>query len=107
MTLDQRIEKDLSDLYNYGEMIDSHILSRHIFHVNDSFSAYGIPQHFVGDRNAKTVMVMLNPGTDVGKANNVIQNYDLINKLGINTTNLKSFIDTYKVKNFDSMYLSY
>lgn len=31
-------------------------------------STKGLPQHFVGDRGAKTVLVMLNPGTDKDKA---------------------------------------
>ena len=32
-------------------------------------STRGLPQHFVGKRNAKTVLVMLNPGQDADRAN--------------------------------------
>ena len=75
MTLDERIERDLTELYEGKEISCAKNLQAVI-----EISAKGLPQHFVGDRNAKTVFVMLNPGQDVKKADEdfkaVSANYD-------------------------------
>ena len=52
MTLDQRIEKDLTELYEGKEITCAKELQSVL-----EVSAKGLPQHFVGDRNAKTVFV--------------------------------------------------
>ena len=75
MTLDERIEKDLTELYQGKEIASAKDLKSVL-----DISAKGLPQHFVGDRNAKTVFVQLNPGQDVKKADEdfkaVSANYD-------------------------------
>ena len=48
MTLDQRIEKDLTELYEGKEITCAKELQSVL-----EVSAKGLPQHFVGDRNAK------------------------------------------------------
>ena len=96
MTLDERIEKDLTELYNNGEIVAAHDLSIKMFGSHDGFSAYGKPGHFAGNRDAYTVMVMLNPGKDVAAANNPIKTHNLLCDLGIKTNTLKEFIRTYK-----------
>ena len=86
MTLDQRIEKDLTELYEGKEITCAKEL-KSVLEV----SAKGLPQHFVGDRNAKTVFVQLNPGKNVKKADEdfkkVTADYD--------RTNAASFIKSY------------
>ena len=59
MTLDERIERDLTELYEGKEISCAKDLQAVI-----EISAKGLPQHFVGDRNAKTVFVQLNPGQE-------------------------------------------
>lgn len=86
MTLDQRIEKDLTELYEGKEITCAKELQSVL-----EVSTKGLPQHFVGDRNAKTVFVQLNPGKNVKMANEdfkkVTANYD--------RTNAASFIKSY------------
>ena len=92
MEIDQRIKEDLPQIYQllkkqvvWKDIIEDmeHMeqclksisaakeLSEKLFggegKVDDWFalSCYGLPGYFTGDRKAKTVMVMLNPGTDV------------------------------------------
>ena len=60
----------------------------------EAISTHGLPGFFAGDRDAKTVMLMLNPGQDVALANNPITTYDRIKK-GINIDSLKDFISTF------------
>ena len=64
MKLDDRIKQDLTELYDGGEVSAAKSLKGLI-----EVSTRGLPQHFVGNRNAKTVLVMLNPGQDVDFAN--------------------------------------
>lgn len=64
MTLDDRIKQDLTELYNGGKVSAAKSLEGLI-----EVSTRGLPQHFVGNRKAKTVLVMLNPGQDVDRAN--------------------------------------
>ena len=86
MTLDQRIEKDLTELYEGQEITCAKELQSVL-----EVSAKGLPQHFVGDRNAKTVFVHLNPGKNVKMADEdfkkVTADYD--------RTNAASFIKSY------------
>ncbi|MGN0738763.1 MAG: hypothetical protein ACI4LX_01165 [Treponema sp.] len=63
MTLDERIKQDLTELYE-GKEISSAKELQSVIEV----STKGLPQHFVGKRDAKTVFVHLNPGKDVKKA---------------------------------------
>ena len=86
MTLDQRIEKDLTELYEGKEITCAKELQSVL-----EVSTKGLPQHFVGDRNAKTVFVQLNPGKNVKMADEdfkkVTADYD--------RTNAASFIKSY------------
>lgn len=86
MTLDQRIEKDLTELYEGKEITCAKELQSVL-----EVSTKGLPQHFVGDRNAKTVFAQLNPGKNVKMADEdfkkVTANYD--------RTNAASFIKCY------------
>ena len=59
ITLKERIEKDLTELFN-GRPVSEAIRLPKKLH----FSTRGLPQHFVGNRKAETVLVMLNPGMD-------------------------------------------
>ena len=95
MTLDERIQKDLEDLYNKGEIdgakdLDDLIktdkskyrnlqnlantpekqktLQRYMMDQT-SFATRALPVYGWGKRDAKTVMVMLNPGNGVENAN--------------------------------------
>jgi len=75
MTLDERIQKDLLELYNggdnQGEIQDEVILNGLIQAKSGqtSFATRALPGYYAGDRKAKTVIVMLNPGCDVDEAN--------------------------------------
>lgn len=74
--LDQRIQKDLTELYNEDSTpgiikdalgLDGLIQARP---GQTSFATQALPGYYAGNRKAKTVMVMLNPGMDVDVANN-------------------------------------
>ena len=76
MTLDKRIQKDLSELYNGGNTpgviqdalgLDGLIQAKL---GQTSFATKALPGYYTGKRDAKTVMIMLNPGMDVDEANN-------------------------------------
>ncbi len=95
MTLDQRIRQDLSYLFKNHTIPTAQYLSLDLFGICDQFSAYGLPQHFTGDREADTVMVMLNPGKDVAQANKPMTSYELIKKLQLNTDSPEKFISSY------------
>lgn len=75
MTLDERIQKDLLELYNggdnQGEIQDAVALNGLIQAKpgQTSFATRALPGYYAGNRKAKTVMVMLNPGMDVVEAN--------------------------------------
>lgn len=65
-------------------------------------STHGLPGFFAGNRDADTVMLMLNPGQDVVLANNPMITFERIERgkkieKGININSLQDFIDTYKV----------
>jgi hypothetical protein len=64
-------------------------------------STHGLPGFFAGDRDAKTVMLMLNPGQDVALANNPITTYDRLKKgdgkdYNISSLSFKDFVDIFK-----------
>ncbi|MBP3835027.1 MAG: hypothetical protein J6E45_03780 [Prevotella sp.] len=75
MTLDKRIQKDLKELYNGGAtpgvIQDASGLNDLIQAKSGqtSFATKALPGYYTGCRDAKTVMVMLNPGIDVDEAN--------------------------------------
>ena len=81
MTLDDRIRSDLDDLYNSGiltfiqqfrkcKIKMAEQLSMDLFGAPNKLSIHGLPSYYTGKRDAKTVMVMLNPGSDVISQNN-------------------------------------
>lgn len=76
MTLDQRIQKDLTELYNGGTtpgVIQDALALDGLIQAKPgqtSFATKALPGYYAGKRDAKTVMVMLNPGLDVDEANN-------------------------------------
>lgn len=98
LTLDERIELDLTEWYEKGEITAAKDLDGVIASKNGepSFSVKGIPGHFTGKRDAKTVVVMLNPGKDVKSADDSRTIKSEIDKLQIDTTNgSKCFISSY------------
>lgn len=80
--MDARIKKDLMELYNEGATpgdIQNALLLNGLIeadHKQTSFATRALPRYYNGDREAKTVMVMLNPGFGVEKANQNLK-YDL------------------------------
>lgn len=85
MILDDRIKKDLSELYNGGNTtgiiqgaieLDGLVASKP---GQTSFATKALPGYYTGKRDAKTVMVMLNPGMDVDEANNSL-NCDILKR---------------------------
>ncbi len=121
LSLNKRIEKNLEEFYEnkivplkkimeFVEQYKEFKLSGakeliELFKIDESeknsgqpvevISTHGLPGFFAGDRDAKTVMLMLNPGQDVSLANNPITTYDRIKK-GINIDSSKDFISTFK-----------
>lgn len=63
MTLTDRIHQDLAELFENREVSAAKSL-RELIDV----STRGLPQHFVGDQESKTILVMLNPGQDEKEA---------------------------------------
>ena len=69
MTLDKRITKDLTELYNNGALngsISEAIGLKSV--IKGGVSTNGLPGNFTGYRSAPTVFVTLNPGQDVAAA---------------------------------------
>jgi hypothetical protein len=107
MTIDDRIKNDLEDLYNSGilayiqqfkgcKINEAEQLSTALFGNSDEFSTHGLPGYYVGNRDAKTVMVMLNPGSDVISQNNPFVTERTLNKLKINTDTHDEFVKSFK-----------
>lgn len=113
-TLDDRITNDLTQIYNNSimplkeimafvekykkfKLIEAEKLSNLVKSDDseDGVSTRGLPGYFTGDRKAKTVMVMLNPGIDVAKANNPFTTYETLTKLGVTINSLEDFIASY------------
>jgi hypothetical protein len=75
MKLDKRIQKDLNELHNGGVtpgVIQDALGLNGLIQAKPgqtSFATRALPGYYAGDRKAKTVMVMLNPGMDVDEAN--------------------------------------
>jgi hypothetical protein len=73
--MDERIVQDLTELYNDGATpgdIQNALLLDGLIQADDkqtSFATQALPGYYCGNRKAKTVMVMLNPGCDVESAN--------------------------------------
>lgn len=63
LTLDQKIQKDLEDLLFNHEISKAVELNRNNV-IKEQISTKGLPGFFAGNRKAKTVLVMLNPGCD-------------------------------------------
>lgn len=66
----------------------------------EAISTHGMPGFFAGDRDADTVMLMLNPGQDVVLANNPMITFERIERgkkigKGINLNSLNEFISSY------------
>lgn len=104
--LDKRIEQDLKELYDGGlkELIDkfnecrikkADELSKQLFGKEGELSAHGLPGYFTGDRKARTVMVMLNPGQDVAGKDNPVTTIETLLKLGISTNSAEELIESY------------
>ena len=95
MTLDNRITKDLTELYNNGALNGSISEAEKLESViKGGVSTKGLPSHFTGNRSAQTVFVTLNPGQDVAAANKNLRSE--ICKFNIDTSNLSNFISSYK-----------
>lgn len=96
MTLDQRIRNDLGDLYNKLPINAAVSLNNCCKTPSNSypFSTHGLPTHFTGDRDAETVLVMLNPGRDAIEADLCLDCE--LKRFGIDIKNsLKKFIADY------------
>ena len=110
MKLDERIEKDLKELYDGGlkeliekfkkcKILEAEDLSNALFEKPNELSSHGLPGYFTGDRSARTVMVMLNPGQDVAGKDNPVTTIETLLKLGINTNSVEEFIESYRKGN--------
>lgn len=95
MTLDDRIKKDLTELYNNGALNGSISEATGLKSViKGGVSTKGLPGHFTGDRSAPTVFVTLNPGQDVVASDKNLRSE--ICKFNIDTSSPEKFISSYK-----------
>lgn len=96
-TLDERITQDLNDLFNGKPIMAANDLSNELFgevaSKEHAISTEGMPGYYAGDRNAKTVMVMLNPGVNAKKKDDNCN--EEIRKSGIDKSSLEAFINSY------------
>lgn len=124
-SLDERIENNLKEIYEneivplkqiieFVEQYKKFKLSEAVgltelfknkkeaeVETEEVISTHGMPGFFAGDRDADTVMLMLNPGQDVTLANNPMTTYERIERgkkigKGININSREDFISTYK-----------
>lgn len=115
MTLDERIQKDLMELYNGGDNqgeIKNALALNGLIQAKPgqtSFATRALPGYYAGDRKAKTVMVMLNPGMDVDEANDNLM-YDICKRSMKNAADIENYhkwcveyghIDRSRLDNFD------
>ena len=115
MTLDERIQKDLTELYNGGDNqgeIKNALALNGLIQAKPgqtSFATRALPGYYAGDRKAKTVMVMLNPGMDVDEANDNLM-YDICKRSMKNAADIENYhqwcveyghIDRNRLDNFD------
>ena len=119
ITLDERINQDLAELYNIlhksvplkaikgvGGISAAVELSEKLYsgdkHEDDDayeLSTLGLPGYFTGNRDAKTVTVMLNPGISAMENDNPLKTMKSIKELGIDFDKGEDkFIDSYKEK---------
>lgn len=96
MKIDDRIKKDLTELYNGGATpgviqdalgLDGLIQAKL---GQTSFATKAFPGYYAGNRKAKTVMVMLNPGMDVNEANNNLM-YDILKRSMVNAGDVAGY----------------
>lgn len=119
--LDDRIKQDLTELYRILHTpaqlkgIKEEVLgisaavklSKDLYsedkHKDDdayALSTLGLPGYFTGDREAKTVMVMLNPGISAMENDNPLRTMKSIKDLGIDfDKGVDEFINSYIEKN--------
>ena len=73
--LNDRIQTDLNELSSNGEIRNALALNGLVIAKpgQTSFATKALPGYYVGKRDAQTVMVMLNHGIDVCKANNNLE----------------------------------
>jgi hypothetical protein len=115
MTLDERIQKDLTELYNGGDNqgeIKNAVALNGLIQAKPeqtSFATRALPGYYAGDRKAKTVLVMLNPGMDVDEANNNLM-CDICKRSMKNAADIENYhkwcveyghIDRSRLDNFD------
>ena len=115
MTLDERIQKDLTELYNGGDNqgeIKNALALNGLIQTKPgqtSFATRALPGYYAGDRKAKTVMVMLNPGMDVDEANDNLM-CDICKRSMKNAADIENYhkwcveyghIDRSRLDNFD------
>ena len=115
MTLDERIQKDLMELYNGGDNqgeIKNALALNGLIQAKPgqtSFATRALPGYYAGDRKAKTVLVMLNPGMDVDKANDNLK-CDICKRSMKNAADIENYhkwcveyghIDRSRLDNFD------
>lgn len=74
-------------------------LSLELFGTPTAFSIHGLPGYFTGNRSARTVMVMLNPGQDVASKDNPGTTQETIELLDISIESHEKFPKTYKEGN--------
>ncbi len=101
MTLDEQIAKDLTELYEGREISSAKQLAPLI-----GISCRGLPQHFVGDRDAKTVLVMLNPGSDAKGAEQELakrrESYDSTSAQAFTESYVRELRDFGKIHRIDN-----
>lgn len=85
--LDQRMRIDLAKRLNGEDISAAKDIS---IAIKDDISTKGLPSYFFGNRDARTVVVNLNPGENAGKCDNAWD--DRTNGFG---TLLDSFIEKY------------
>jgi hypothetical protein len=115
VTLDERIQKDLTELYNGGDNqgeIKNALALNGLIQAKPgqkSFATRALPGYYAGDRKAKTVMVMLNPGMDVDEANDNLM-CDICKRSMKNAADIENYhkwcveyghIDRSRLDNFD------
>jgi hypothetical protein len=115
MTLDERIQKDLTELYNGGDNqgeIKNAVALYGLIQAKPeqtSFATRALPGYYAGDRKAKTVLVMLNPGMDVDESNNNLM-CDICKRSMKNAADIENYhkwcveyghIDRSRLDNFD------
>lgn len=119
-TLDDRIKQDIGELYSIlhksvqlndiksvGGISAAIDLSKDLFGENGepkddayALSTIGLPGYFTGNREAKTVMVMLNPGISAMENDNPLRTMKSIKDLEIDLDKgVDEFINSYIEKN--------